>query len=66
MLLPMLKLIRSSLCMSHLTSGWNEFKKVPYFSPKYFHSQLEPSSKEMTNMLTSCMYLRSRRKNKWE
>ena len=29
---PILSLICSSLHMSHLTSGWNEFKKVPYFS----------------------------------
>ena len=30
--LHILALIRSSLCISCLTSGWNAFKKVPYFS----------------------------------
>ena len=35
----------SSLCMCHLTSGWNEFRKVPYFS-QVILVQLEPSLSE--------------------
>ena len=32
---PILSLISSVLHMSHLTSGWNEFRKAPIFH-KYF------------------------------
>ena len=28
--LPILSLIHENLCMSHLTLGWNKFRKVPY------------------------------------
>ena len=34
--LPILSLIRSSIRMSCLTLGWNEFKKAPHFSPSNF------------------------------
>ena len=46
--------------MSHLTSGWNEFKKVPYFFPQGLLTPAEVIFRgmniEMTNTM-SCMHL---------
>ena len=68
--LSILSLICSSLHMSRPTSEWNEFKKVSYFSPNTFKTQLAPSSRELTmksqkQWWVIYIYIKSRRKNKW-
>ena len=45
--LLILLVIRLSLCVNLLTSGWNELKNTIIF-PQYFRSRLELSSKEGT------------------
>ena len=52
--------MHSSLHMSCLTSGWNEFKNVPYFS-QVLSASADPifggTNNEMTNTMMSYIHL---------